>query len=171
MRSISLDTHSLCRDHFSLLRLSHHHHATATIVTSASLPPWWCPYQPGAEMCGTLKNIVALAAGMVDGLGYGANSKAAILRQGLSEMMRSVPGPLKRVLKSAPIISNLTSHIFRTYDFINTSILSFSTRLYPSIRTETFLEACGMADLVATCYGGRNRMVSMEYAKAWKVGS
>ena len=39
-------------------------------------------------MCGTLKCIVAMAAGMVDGLGYGPNSKAAIMRQGLMEMMR-----------------------------------------------------------------------------------
>ncbi len=39
-------------------------------------------------MCGTLKNIVAVAAGMVDGLGVGPNSKAAIVREGLDEMKR-----------------------------------------------------------------------------------
>ncbi len=42
----------------------------------------------GAEMCGTLKNVVAIAAGLSDGLGFGSNTKAAIIRQGLAEMRR-----------------------------------------------------------------------------------
>jgi glycerol-3-phosphate dehydrogenase (NAD(P)+) len=42
----------------------------------------------GVELCGALKNIVALAAGMVDGLGFGDSAKAGIITRGLAEMTR-----------------------------------------------------------------------------------
>ncbi|MBL8722826.1 MAG: NAD(P)-dependent glycerol-3-phosphate dehydrogenase, partial [Planctomycetes bacterium] len=42
----------------------------------------------GLELCGALKNVMALAAGIADGLGYGDNAKAAILARGIVEMAR-----------------------------------------------------------------------------------
>jgi len=42
----------------------------------------------GVELCGALKNIVALAAGISSGLGYGDNAKAAIITRGAAEMAR-----------------------------------------------------------------------------------
>lgn len=42
----------------------------------------------GVELAGALKNIVALAAGMVDGLGFGDSAKAGIITRGLAEMTR-----------------------------------------------------------------------------------
>lgn len=42
----------------------------------------------GVELCGALKNIIAIAAGAVDGLGFGDNGKSAIITRGLAEMTR-----------------------------------------------------------------------------------
>ena len=42
----------------------------------------------GIELGGALKNVIALAAGMADGLGYGDNTKAALITRGIAEITR-----------------------------------------------------------------------------------
>ena len=42
----------------------------------------------GVELGGSIKNIIAIACGVCDGLSFGSNTKAAILTRGLAEMAR-----------------------------------------------------------------------------------
>ena len=42
----------------------------------------------GAELGGALKNVIALAAGISDGMGFGDNTKAALMTRGITEMLR-----------------------------------------------------------------------------------
>lgn len=42
----------------------------------------------GVQICGAVKNVLAIGCGISDGLGYGANAKAALITRGLAEMSR-----------------------------------------------------------------------------------
>lgn len=66
--------------------------AAADRVAQACANPYFRPYTNrdviGCELGGAVKNVVALAVGMAEGLGLGDNSKAAIITRGLAEMQR-----------------------------------------------------------------------------------
>ena len=66
--------------------------ATAEQVASACATSYFRPYTDtdviGAEVCGATKNVIALAVGMAEGLGFGDNTKATIITRGLAETTR-----------------------------------------------------------------------------------
>lgn len=60
----------------------------ASVLSSERFRVYTNPDLVGVELAGALKNVVALAAGTVDGLGFGDSAKAGIITRGLAEMTR-----------------------------------------------------------------------------------
>lgn len=61
-------------------------HAAQKLLTTPALCVYHNSDVIGVELGGALKNIIALAAGVVDGLGYGDNAKATLVTRGLAEI-------------------------------------------------------------------------------------
>lgn len=66
--------------------------ATAERLQAASLTSYFRPYTNtdvvGCELGGAVKNVIALAVGMADGMGFGDNTKASLITRGLAETAR-----------------------------------------------------------------------------------
>lgn len=58
------------------------------VFTSDVFRVYTSPDVLGIELGGALKNVIALAAGIADGLGYGDNTKAALITRGIAEISR-----------------------------------------------------------------------------------
>ena len=89
---------------------------------------------PTVEVCGAVKNVIAMGGGFCDGMAVGSSTKAAVLRRGLVEMSQ------------------------------------LCQKMSPDFSYATMLESCGVADLIATSFGGRNRKCAHEYARLKKEG-
>jgi glycerol-3-phosphate dehydrogenase (NAD(P)+) len=63
-------------------------HELQHLVMTATFRVYTNPDVVGCEIAGALKNVMAIAAGIADGLGYGDNTKAALLTRGLAELTR-----------------------------------------------------------------------------------
>lgn len=65
---------------------------SASIIQEVMATPWLRTYTSqdiiGVELGGALKNIIAVATGVADGLGYGCNTRAALITRGLAEIIR-----------------------------------------------------------------------------------
>ncbi len=59
-----------------------------TLFMSPVFRVYTSPDMLGIELGGSLKNVIALAAGIADGLGYGDNAKAALITRGIAEISR-----------------------------------------------------------------------------------
>lgn len=85
---------------------------------------------------------MALGVGLVQGMIHRANMQPAPIVPAQAAIMRAGLNEMRRLSKA----------------------------LYPEVQDNTFFESCGVADLVATSLGGRNRLVGAAFVEAHLAG-
>lgn len=113
--------------------------AAATMLSQLFNTPKFCVTcvtdVEAVDLCGCLKNTITIACGFAEGLGWGGNVRAAIIRRGLLEIVAF----LKEFLPAD-----------RPGSVDPQSII---------------LEACGVGDLILSCTVGRGRLLAADFVK------
>ncbi len=82
----------VCRRHPTAVSLAAKNHALAVRLQGLLITPYFKVFTTsdliGTQLGGALKNVIALAAGGADGLGFGHNTRAALISRGLAEIIR-----------------------------------------------------------------------------------
>lgn len=110
----------------------------------------------GVELAGALKNVIAIAAGIVDGLGYGHNTVAALITRGLAEITRLAvaegarPDTLAGLAGLGDLVLTCTGSLSRNRTVgarlgQGSSLAEASAGLHPE-GVRTTLAACALAE-------------------------
>jgi len=134
--------------------------AAQRLLSCSYLRVYWSSDVAGVELGGALKNVLAIGAGICDGLGYGDNTKAALVTRGLVEMMRlgEALGAQRRTFMGLAGVGDLMATC--------ASRLSRNLRVGMALgRGMTLAEAVAEVEQVAegvpTCNAARNLAVSL----------
>ncbi|EST17987.1 NAD(P)H-dependent glycerol-3-phosphate dehydrogenase [Streptomyces roseochromogenus] len=100
---------------------------TAALVQAACRTPYFRPYTNtdviGCELGGAIKNVIALAVGLTDGMGLGDNAKAGLMTRGLAEATRlgaamgADPLTLAGLAGMGDLIATCSSTLSRNHTF------------------------------------------------------
>ena len=96
-----------------------HAHKLQTLLSNPKFRVYTSDDVAGTELGGALKNIIAIAVGISDGLGFGDNTRAALITRGLAEMSRlgtalgAQPETFTGLSGMGDLIVTCTSHLSR----------------------------------------------------------
>lgn len=139
----------------------------------------------GVELCGAAKNVIAIAAGMSDGVGFGDNCKATLITRGLAEMTRlgiacgASEATFRGLAGMGDLVATCTSRHSRNRragemiargtgaDMIEGDIGQVAEGLWTVPRLLALAEARGVelpisAEVAAIAFGGRPVLASLE---------